>query len=211
MRQFGFHMDGCEAGLEKLMVDAIAAHKQSIFTYMEIGVAHAQTLCAMADIMRENCNGKSFWAAFGVDLPDGNTDSHFDREDAKRILIKHGHPLAITCDSFNFGVSIILKPSQELLANWAIPINFCLIDACHGKNCVMADFRGVEKICESGAVVVFHDAGQKEQGLDPSSHCGEAIGVVAAIEELGLMDRASGWEYLERIQAERSCAVFRKL
>lgn len=230
MRDFGIRMEGCEDAIEAIVKEACGRFDP--FRYLEIGVGGGGTLKAVTDIARENrARG---WTTIGIDLPEGwslNMDG---------ILMRMPDiEVTNTTDPFTgiqwSGPNLILCPSTQFLSWWATckepgddgdKFHVVLIDGCHGKACVMADFLGVEPIVEKGGYVIFHDAGIEEQGLDMQPHCGEPIRVLDAIFELKLAPVAQlddspgpfrdGWRYHSFIPGDKSrgghsCVVVQKV
>jgi predicted O-methyltransferase YrrM len=215
-REFGI----CFAGLEEKFEHYIRlmAARKSFVIYMEIGVASGQTLVTVADILRETRFG---WTAVGIDLPEGYSleRSH---------ILARANARNIPCSIVEFNnctelvqpkegtITVYLKPSQDFLySNWDLPLDFVLIDGCHCRNCVIADFELIEEHISHGGIVAFHDFGQDSVG-EPQPH-GDTGDTLGACLELGLTDGArSGWRQLDTIVGDknnngRDLGVFQRL
>lgn len=186
----GILMDGGE------MPFLFAVHAAMIRTdspsYLEIGVAYGQTLLGVWEATDAFPNRK----LYGIELPEW--------ESWDNIKMRCGDKPEI---------AVIPGRSTEVLAAWPFgKLSAVFIDACHGKPCVMADFMAVEPHVAEGGIVMFHDAGRKEQGDSMQPHCGEPINVRAGIDALGLWtNERPGWEYVGMIPTQNPTAVFRKV
>jgi predicted O-methyltransferase YrrM len=218
MRKFGICMEGCEEGLEKLLVSAIQSSIAPDFNYVEIGVAYGGTLLAMTEILKENAKLLN-WRAVGFDIPNGwalsmdEIESRF--KDFKfRVVQPEGDPVLMA----DRGVTLILHPAAQFLNTcWPITraIDFGIVDGCHGKACVMADFKALAQHARPGSVIVFHDAGTEDQGTSLQPHCNEKIRVAEAIQDLGLLQEHPEWKQLEPVVGDKArngatCAVFQR-
>ena len=216
MRTFGICMEGCEDSLERLMVQSVARAQDEgskRFQYVEVGVMHGSTLKAFSSILSENVRAPMVWSATGIDIV---------LHEPSVLALLAPLPAKICDDPFDNGINLFVGPAVPFLTNvWKRPIDFALIDGCHGKPCVMADFNAVAKHCCAGSVVVFHDVGalENEPGGPRASwqpHCEQFIGVAAAIDELGLHSEASGWRQIAWIDGDtarngNSAAAFEKV
>ena len=181
-------------GGEEAFVDAIACAMLATGThsYLEIGVAYGETLLGVWEHTEAIENRK----VYGIELSDWSSWNEI------------GMRMNDKTNSF-----IIPGRSTEVLAHWPFSkLGAVMIDACHGKPCVMADFAAVEPHVVEGGIVMFHDAGRKEQGVDVQPHCNEPINVRAAIDHLGLWtNERPGWEYVGMIPTANATAVFKKV
>jgi len=204
MTKLGICMDGGEERFLEV-IEGVARSRESGFTYVEIGLAYGETLKGVWDRIRSYPGA----TVFGFELPT------WEGIDCIRRRFYDG-PLVENKEGLEGAVNIILKPSTEGLKDWTRPIDVAFIDGCHGKACAMADFLALAPHITPGGLVIFHDAGEAEQGGDIQKHCGTPIGVREAIEELGLWgDRIRyhgvDWEFEEMIPSQNQAAAFRKL
>ncbi|RTK98841.1 MAG: class I SAM-dependent methyltransferase [Proteobacteria bacterium] len=226
-RKFGIRMAGNEIDIEKTIKQYIANRKDTNFTYFEIGAAGCVTMKSIYEIIKENidCN---YWHVYGLDLVNGwsldwNTINSFG--DVLGV-IKNGvyeKPANATeHESLTRHATLILDDNPRAYTQTAFSdesIDICFIDGCHGKKCVIEDFKAVESKIKKGGIVFFHDAGVPEQGTDWQGHCGENINVREAIKELGLLDNSRyGWQFMFETNGTRkiggdgnSCVFVRKL
>lgn len=223
MRKFGIRMEGCEERIEQLVREQMK-HEPVYLTYLEIGVAGGETLRSVTEIVREAADGKKGWITIGVDLPPGEAWA-LNLEGVKGAmpdLVVHTEGLPRYLE---FGrPHLVLRDAHTLLAEggWLdgledeLCLDVVLIDGCHGKACVIRDFLGVAPRTLPGSLVIFHDAGEADQGGDYQPHCREGINVRAALRELGLLEGTRpGWEFVEEIPGDKSrggnsCVVVRK-
>lgn len=220
MRDFGIRMEGCEDAIEAIVKEACERFRHDVFfRYLEIGVGGGGTFAAITSIIKEN-HGE--WLTVGVDLPNGWS---LDKEQIPMRVGSLFFPAPHALEPW--AANIVLMPSAEFLKirRENVPngnFHVVLIDGCHGKACVMADFLGVEPLVEKGGFVIFHDAGIDEQGVDMQPHCGEPINVRNAIAELGLLWQPDGigyrdgWEWHTEIPGDKSrgghsCVVVQKV
>lgn len=180
--KLGICMDGGEDEFIEAVLETMARFDLPL--YVEIGVANGDTLKGVIESLRSI----PMAASVGIELP----ESPFLAE---------------------MSVPVIKGKSVDVLSNWKLsPISVAFIDACHGKPCVMADFEAVEKHITKGGLVIFHDAGENEQGSSMQPHCGEPINVRAALDALGLLNGSrEGWAFEGMIPTVNKCAKFRKL
>lgn len=199
---FGVCMGGNEAMLEMLMRENAARFDE--VNYVEIGVAYGQTLASMSAIMRD-CS--TMWRGIGIDLPDGysldvpTVKGQCDHHSLRLTVVDK--PIGKVNPKLN-EVTVYLKPSQELLReNWKLPIHLGLIDGCHGKPCVKADFECLNQFMPPGAIAVFHDFGEDSVG-EPQPHCGFGD-TLGACRDMGLLDgRYPGWKYRGTFISDKS-------
>jgi len=180
-------------GGENLFLSCVAqAMRESTPSYLEFGVAYGETILGVWEHTKDIEHRR----VYGIELSDWASWNEIQ----SRMSDKDN-------------AFIIPGKSTEVLVHWPFgKLGAVLIDACHGKPCVMADFLAVEPHVTEGGIVMFHDAGRKEQGVDLQPHCNQPINVRAAIDELGLWtNERQGWEYVGLIPTANATAVFRKV
>lgn len=201
MIPLGICMAGGEADFLALIEKQ--AQNSTSFLYVEIGVAYGQTLYGVWETVKRFPGA----GVVGLELPTWAGVDAIERQFA-------GEPFVVSpeAEPAPGRATVILERSTTRLAGaWPCKIDAAFIDACHGKPCVMADFKAVEPFVAPGGVVIFHDAGGGEQGGDIQPHCQLPIGVRDAITELGLFDnRRDGWTFEGMLPTQNQCAVFRK-
>jgi predicted O-methyltransferase YrrM len=207
--KLGILMEGGEEEFLRTVIAAMVKFEHP--HYVEVGVAYGETLYGVWMAVKGVPNAR----VTGIELPTWEgwdcisrffaNESEFKPNDASRMA------------TVLQGRSVEVLDSKEFVG----PISVAFIDACHGKPCVMADFEAVEKHCEVGSIVIFHDAGAKEQGWDLQPHCQQPISVRAALHDLRLM--ANGpiqpdvgfnrrdWQFRRFIPTANQCAVFEKV
>jgi len=197
MSEFGICMAGCGPSYRRWLIEATKGKTR--FNYMEIGIAYGGTLRGACEIM-DGTPGLN-WHAWGVDLPDGWSLD-------KPILKEY-------TDRFGDRVTIILRPSVDVLLDWHGPeLDFLMVDGCHERQCCVDDFEAAIPNIAPGGILAFHDSGHREQGGSTQPHKGEPIGVRAALKQIGFIDgKVDGWEVLEDCipPAESGCFFVRKL
>lgn len=188
--------------IAKAAHDAIEAYND--FTYVEIGLAHGETFKGVWELIKRISSTQS--KAIGLELESWEGVAALEKDFKCETIERHAEmPLV-------YGSVVILGRSQETLTSleWRYKIHAAFIDGCHGKPCVIGDFLALEPHVQPGGIVIFHDAGENEQGGDIQPHCQQPIGVREAINELGLFER-EGWEFVKMIPTQNQCAVFRKI
>lgn len=216
MKRFGLALSGCEAPIEELIKNHLKQSKVDEYTLIEVGSAGCVSLRAMSDIISENWVGR--WKSVGFDLPDGWS---IDWNQIKEAF--GGHPYIIRDGDnkpFQGGMNLMLLADPRTYLRDAFPdqIDFAFIDGCHGK-CAVHDFQAIEAKVRPGGLVMFHDVGALEQGIDWQPHCGEYINVRKHLTDLGLFDdKYPGWQFVGEIPGSKvwggdghSCGVFRKV
>lgn len=161
--EWGIAMTGCETPILTAIHD-IPRHER--FSAVEIGVAEGRTSRAIYDFL--SATRKEPFEYVAVDIPEGwslNTG-------------------AITENWRGRDIRLELVGSESFLINRREPIDFLLIDGCHGYGCVSRDFVMAESKLSNGAVVVFHDTEKECQGIDIQPHCQRPIEVRRAIRNL---------------------------
>ena len=204
----GFGMAGLEHRV--LSIARSVCVRFDEITYLEIGVGRGRTLTAIAATLAHS--GKA-WRAIGVELPNGYD---FDHNLVLKAAAQRNVMLQFNGYPYLGKATVLLEHSQEFLARWYDPIHFALIDGCHGKPCVIADFLALEPFIVEGGVVMFHDFSPHQRGT-PQPHCPSGVDVQGACADLGLMSNTrGGWRFLGTITADRArhgcdMAVFEKL
>lgn len=214
--ELGFNMAGTERKFEEMLN---ASRCSDTFRYLEIGVAHADTLIAVARWCNKNA-GVGF-SITGIDLigceyfdPKYFYDCcpepfslHVNRW--QDIQVRHGVNLHLLPPGY--------KPRCGVNGNSLGIFDFCLIDGCHGRTCVMSDFHSIEPWIKPGGIVAFHDACEEDQGKDFQPHCQEPINVRTALKHMGLLDNTrAGWGTAGEVHGDKSrqgngFAFFRRL
>lgn len=198
----------CMGGGEQEFLDVIkrqmTINPVNPFTYLEIGVAYGETLKGVwGTIKSPNTR------AIGIDLPKWEgVGSIIDRFNGEPFTFG---PMGTEVPYGSAG--LILERSEVALLDhsWGYYIDVAFIDGCHAKACAMIDFLALERRMKVGGIVIFHDAGEKEQGAGAQPHCHEPMNVRAALVELGLLgSMRKGWEFIGMIPTENNCAVFKK-
>jgi hypothetical protein len=213
--QLGFSMDGLEPSIERLIRSYIWPRFKDAITYVEIGIGHGGTLGGIAEMLK-NCPPPCRWRVIGVELPEGYS---FCRDNVYRSAQTRHIPIQFIED---FGgsklgpqwnaITVYLCDSQRFFpCYWDDCISLALIDGCHGRACVMADFLNIKKFIEPGGVVMFHDYGEEEQGL-PQTHC-RLLDVRGACAEL--FENNEQWKFVaewigDKQKAGANMGVFRK-
>lgn len=191
--KLGICMDGVEAQFEKSLREMARAGEP--FSYVEIGVAYCQTMAAVVEVLKAT---GAMWSAVGVD-PAPFAREHFDR--------------CLACEDRAY---LLNTDRESAFRRWSLPIDFCLIDGCHGPVCVSGDFLSVEPHVNMGGLVIFHDFGTASIGQH-QPHCKAPSNVRGAVEILGLLDGTRpGWKRLPDWIGDHSmngadCGVFRRI
>jgi hypothetical protein len=214
--KLGICMDGMESRIVEY-VEEICLQFHPV-TYLEIGIGLAQSLTAIAAVMREI--HPIGWRAIGVELPNGYSFNPFEaRKNAagKNLPIDFQHVYSGKAQPEPDRVTVYLEDSHEFIpARWDQPIHLALIDGCHGKPCATQDFLNIEKFIAPGGIVMFHDFTADQTGQS-QPHCPTGCDVIGACRDLGLLDRKrEGWQFIETITANRTAGgwdmgVFRRL
>src|SRR5262252_2024540 len=201
--EFGFGMQGLE---ERILTYARAvAAKFDEVTYIEIGVGEGPTLTAIACELRSHADK---WRAIGIELPNGysfNRQAVLDFAANRHLKLDFITPNGSTQHPRWSQATVYLKDSQTFLTEmWQSPIQFALIDGCHGRPCVIQDFLAVEAFAVNGAVVMFHDYGADQIGHH-QPHCPTGLDVRGAVQDLGLFSgRRKGWVFREELFADKA-------
>jgi hypothetical protein len=208
-RQFigGFNFAGITDVFEARIKQAHDERTTKHFRYVELGIAQGRTFVSVAELLREICANE--FQLVGVDLCNG---AYFDaRQFIKMSLgfdihieFQSGRQDPFISDKIVPQIRVLLLKSdtkRALVSNGCV--NFCLIDGCHGAPCVEADFLSIEAGMAPGGIVAFHDAGPEEQDINFQPHCRQGIGVVNALQKLGLLwpeqdafVSRMGWKFL---------------
>jgi len=199
----GFGMGGMEHKIEAC-AQKIAERFDNV-TYVEIGVGFGVTLSAIAMVLK---SAGHKWRAIGVELVNGYS---FNREQTETIAKSRGLSINFVTPNSSFvrppwdTVSVYFKDSQSFLTeSWQEPIQFALIDGCHGKPCVILDFLALEAFMVPGGIIMFHDFSTEQFGYK-QPHCPGGCDVLGACYELGLTTgKRAGWKQLETMRADRA-------
>lgn len=221
MTRLGFSMDGLESSIEELIREQIWPRFKKALTYLEIGIGHGGTLGGMAEMLK-NCPAPCRWRVIGVELPEGYS---FCQQEVYRSAQIRQIPITFV---EHFGgsklnpdwgaITVYLCDAQRFLPlYWDDCISLALIDGCHGRSCVKADFLNLERFIEPGGVVMFHDFGEDEAGKAQNHVCPECptIDVRGACKDLGLFNERPNWAFVDEWVGDKSAAganmgVFRK-
>jgi len=203
MNEFGFGMQGIEERV--LTVVRAVAVKFGEVTYVEIGVGEGPTLTAIACELRDHAKK---WRAIGIELPNGysfNQQKVINFAEERKLALDFIKPNGNIQRPRWDQVTVYLKDSQSFLTElWGDPIHLALIDACHGKPCVIQDFLAVEAFLVKGGLVMFHDYGFDQVG-HYQPHCVTGLDVRGAVQDLGLLSgKRKGWVFREELIANRA-------
>jgi len=202
MMEFGFGMQGLEDRI--LTVARAVSAKFDEVTYVEIGVGEGPTLTAIACELRSH---SPKWRAIGVELPNGYS---FNRQKVVEFATQRNLKLDFVTPNGSTQrpkwnqVTVFLKDSQSFLTEmWQDPIQFAMIDGCHGKPCVILDFLALEVWMVNGGILMFHDYGVDQVG-HYQPHCPTGLDVRGAVQELGLVTgKRKGWVFREELVGNR--------
>lgn len=195
-----FNMAGTEEVFFAMLNKAITERPTPFFHYLEIGIASGNTLTAVANHVRK---ANYTWRCTGIDLCNSN---YFNIVNYLHGALSHDIFLhyegsrrqPFIQDVCGNDVEIVLLKSPDVRALTSPnSINFALIDGCHGKDCVTADFHSIEQsICPHG-IVAFHDAMPEDQRQGHQPHCNLPITVREALYGLNLIDSLEQqlWSY----------------
>jgi hypothetical protein len=201
--EMGIGMGGMEERIEKVATDVASGFDD--VTYVEIGVGEGGTLTAIASMLK--ASGKK-WRAIGIELPNGYS---FNRERAENFAATRSLKLNFITPNGSIvhppwdAVTVYFKDSQSFLTEfWQEPIQFALIDGCHGKPCVILDFLALEAFMVKDATIMFHDFGEDQKGhFQP--HCPTGLDVRGACYQLGLLTgRREGWRFTGMFGADKT-------
>ena len=201
--KMGFGMGGLEDQI--IRCAKRVAEEFDEVTYVEIGVGEGTTLTAIASLVRES--GKK-WRAAGIELVNGYSFNRARTEEValnRALVINFVTPNGLVVRPPWNVVTVYFKDSQSFLTeSWQEPIQFALIDGCHGKPCVILDFLAVEAFLVPGGIVMFHDFSAEQFGYK-QPHCPTGCDVLGACYELGLTNgKRVGWKQLETMRADRT-------
>lgn len=188
MKTFGICQQGNERSFERWLVAVCI--RFAFVQYVEIGVNEGGTLISVCEILSERKGDE--YSVLGIE-----PDKEFWIRSNKRIL--------------DFNGSVSNKLSKDYDESDPKEVHFTLIDGCHGKPCVMADFELMAPKTPTGGIIAFHDVCESCQHGSLQPHCGTGIEVRAALEELGLLEgKRHGWMIVEETGAQWSMAFFEK-
>lgn len=203
-KEFGIAMELCQEPILHAVNNGIKRlADDELFHYVEIGVAEARTLSAVATFLHERTKN---WRATGIDIENGWS---LNREQVEKNLAP-----------FPSGNVVMDYHGSHVFLRQDYPaIDFILIDGCHGEPCTRINFELAEPRVKRGGYVCFHDSAPLEQGLahEIQPHCNAPIGVRSAIEALGLLSgKREGWTLIEDVQStdplvNRGCLIVQKL
>ena len=166
-------------------------------TYVEIGVGEGATLSAIASTFNDISKK---WRAIGVELPNGYSFNRARTEawaSTRGLKLNFFSPNGVVVHPLWNAISVYFKDSQSFLTElWQDPIQFALIDGCHGKPCVILDFLALEAFVSDDAIVMFHDFGADQYG-HYQPHCPSGLDVLGACNDLGLTNgKRKGWRFV---------------
>lgn len=202
MMEMGYGMGGIEDRI--LAVARDVASRFDEITYIEIGVGEGATLSAIASTLK---NSGKRWRAIGIELPNGYS---FSREKTETWAANRNIKLnfitpncSVVHPEWNTQ-TVYFKDSQSFLTeHWQDPIQFALIDGCHGRPCATLDFLALEAFMVRHSVVMFHDFGDDQKG-HYQPHCPTGLDVQGACYDLGLLtNKRPGWKYGDTFTADR--------
>lgn len=204
MRQFGYSMGGTEGAIEERVNRIIKRFGR--LDYVEVGIGEGQTMLAVSDIASEQ---SAPWCIVGIDLLNGrHFNPHKYLNNSHRNITISNSP----CKIYDGSISVWLSGSPHSICYIPFPIGYALVDACHCKDCTIADFLQVEKKVREGGIVAFHDAGEKDQVDEPQCRPDRGIRVIEAMKELGLLDGSRpGWRLDHEASGDRSTVFFEKV
>ena len=201
--EMGYGMGGIEDQI--IEVAENVANRFNEITYIEIGVGEGATMSAIASTLK--ASGKR-WRVIGLELPNGYS---FSREKTEAWAERRGLKLnfvtpngSIVHPEWN-AITVYFKDSQSFLTElWQAPVQFAMIDGCHGKPCVRLDFLGLEAFTvQPGSIIMFHDFGEDQRGhFQP--HCPTGLDVRGACYDLGLLTgKRPDWKFNEMLSGDR--------
>jgi hypothetical protein len=200
--EMGYGMGGIEDQI--LATASDVASRFDEITYIEIGVGEGATLSAIANELK--ASGKR-WKAVGIELPNGYS---FSMSKTEKFALERGLKLNFVTPNCSIvhppwdAITVYFQDSQSFLTeHWQEPINFAMIDGCHGKPCATLDFLALEAYMVPKSVVMFHDFGLDQRG-HWQPHCPGGLDVRGACDDLGLTgNKRPGWIYHGEFIADR--------
>ena len=224
--QFGTRMEGNEEDFKLLIGDYLSKAQEKVdFAYLEIGISEALTFDSIKTISEKYNVRNNSLTHIGIDVQEGlkyNYEGWKEKfKDDTNIIYVNDHN-RIDVNSLilpNLANIVICEANLFLKTHFSGLIDICLIDGCHGYNCVKNNFLNVEKFIKKDGFVIFHDAGVLEQESDFQPHCNDLINVRKAIKDLNLFDNGrEGWTFVKETTGTRkigltgnSSAIFKKL
>jgi len=177
MKTMGIGMEGFENVIEMLAKSVLRRFRTC--DYLEIGVASGRTLGAVANLLKES--GRP-WTATGVDIENGWSLNLPEVESSlSGIPWKQGAgaPEQDSC---------LVSLEGSAIAVPKLPrVHLAMIDGCHEFACVAADYEAVLSRVPNGGFILFHDAGQDQNGGGVQPHKGEPIRVWDFLDGSGLL------------------------
>lgn len=200
--KLGICLAGVEDQFERALVERPKVGEP--FVYMEIGVAHCDTWLSVCRVLKSTVIGTE-WRTIGIDPWTPAFEAY-----QQKIAPEFGPDKALLLVQTR---EQAFETEKERIGD---RLDFVFIDGCHTLKCVTGDFLSVEPLVVPGGLVVFHDADDRDKGLQ--AHCGiQENGVIPALKDLGLWDETRpGWKRLPDWIADASkdganCACFEKL
>ena len=226
-KTFGIRCEGLELELENIISNHVKNKEE--YTYLEVGVASCVSFRAVYNIIKENIKSNN-WLCIGLDMlgsPNVNFKEIPKSFSNDELLVVNEYPsgdFEPLLGSGKYHAVLNLKsdprPWIDRIDNNSLDL--VILDACHGSNCLIADFKAIENKLKPGGILMTHDCGVEETGTDWQEHCGEYINVRGGLNKLGLLsDIRTGWKLIKEIPGTRklnndpnggnSMAVFEKL
>lgn len=200
----------CMEGGEQQFLDVIEKQAKACvdagrpFLYVEIGVAYGQTLRGVWETVK----GYTGARVIGIELLTWEGWPTIDAAFSGEPFWMAPQGAEIT------RAGVILGSSRDVLTShlWKDKIDVAFIDGCHSRLCATLDFIMVEEHISPTGIVIFHDAGEKEQGGGAMPHCHKPMGVRDAINDLRLFEnKRPGWWFNGMLPTANECAVFQRL
>jgi hypothetical protein len=193
--KFGIAMAGLEERFQSFLIDEF---KESD-CYLEIGVAYGGTFSGVHHLV---CRFPEY-TMIGVDPNKRYLDPKLDTESWAWRQPEEPPDVGVNFYPYRFeAVADSISPRSVKIA---------LIDACHGKACVINHFSLVEPKIVDGGFVLFHDFGTEDSG-PYQDHCDSLCNVVGACKELGLIgNHRPHWKFQEAwLGKEADMGIFQK-
>lgn len=196
--------------------DAIRSRAaEPMFTYLEVGCSRGGTVVGLSRFMESIRPGR--WKSVGLDKREGGWEYGYEAfVNECGPLWGGGIQTGTLLDYKAAGLVYFNDDGAEIfMGACRDTFDLILIDACHGKDCVMRDFYMASTLVKPGGYIFFHDADPASQGKDLQPHCQQTIGVRSALADLGLLDSdRPGWQLVFDIrpdtEADRGCVVVKR-